>query len=118
MMRRLAAVVPLIHVLDGWMQAAYEWNPNLIGGTWAGDPIGWELRHNYALIESMSHSVGSVFARTCQVLFLQLLKASRDEIEKRHANHAYAEDFERVILPQLMPLDQLLRGATSSRTPR
>ena len=111
MMRRLAEVVPLIHILDGWMQAAYEWNPNLIGGTWAGEPIGWELRHNYELIESMNHAVGSIFARTCQVLMLQLLKASREEIEKRQSarNPHYAEDFERVILPQLAPLTELIR---------
>jgi hypothetical protein len=112
MMRRLAAVVPLIHILDGWMQATYEWNPNLIGGTWAGEPIGWELRHNGDLIESMNHAVGSIFARTCQVLMLQLLKASREEIEKRQSarNPHYAEDFERVILPQLAPLTELLRA--------
>ena len=108
MMRRLAAVVPLIHQLKGWMEAAYEANPSSISGAWSGEPLGWEIRHGYAMNKTMEVSVANIFARTCQILFLQLLKTSKAEIEKRQ-KPGYADAFERIILPQLMPLSELIR---------
>lgn len=108
MMRRLAAVVPLIHQLKGWMEAAYEANPNSISGTWSGEPLGWEIRHGYFMNKTMEVSVANIFARTCQVLFLQLLKTSKAEIEKRQ-KPGYSDAFEHIILPQLMPLSELIR---------
>ncbi len=108
MMRRLAAVVPLMHQLKSWMEAAYEANPNSISGAWSGDPLGWEIRHGYFMNKTMEVSVANIFARTCQVLFLQLLKTSKAEIEKRQ-RPGYAEAFEHILLPQLMPLSELIR---------
>jgi hypothetical protein len=97
LLRHLASVVPVISELYLLVERAVP-------------STDWRLRFAPRIIDGMGYGVGEVFAAACQVVFLQLLNASRDAIRARlEIIDGYAAHFERVLLPQLRTLNELLR---------
>jgi hypothetical protein len=109
-LRHLATVVRKIDDLHSWVSPTYQANADLISGGWKGQAISWLIRFDADFFTSINRNVGWVFITTCQVLFLQLLNSSKVEIEKRYDNHAFAENFRQVLLPELQTLEQLVRA--------
>ena len=117
-LRHLATVVRKIDDLHTWISPTYQANADLISGGWKGQAISWLIRFDADFFPSVSRNVGWVFITSCQVLFMQLLNSSKVEIEKRYENHAFAENFRQVLLPELQTLDQLVRAQNILPTPR
>ena len=110
LLRQLAATVPWISTLHEGLKTAINAMPEKIEGTWQNRAASWTLRFDYDLNTTMSESVGRLFAMTCQVVFLQLLGASRDAIDARLTDlDTFTSYFEQAVLPQLRSLDELLR---------
>jgi hypothetical protein len=55
-------------------------------GSYRGEPVSWRLRFDRVYIPEMRQSVAHLFMRGCQVVMLQVLRSSRDEIDKRLDN--------------------------------
>jgi len=108
-LRHLARVVPRITQLSELLQQTYARHKHLVGGTWGGRPVSWNLHFLHELSPAMKDSVGFVFGSGCQVLLLQLLRQSRDEIDSRLANFAtYAHNFERFLVPEMARIERLI----------
>jgi hypothetical protein len=111
LLQHLAAAAPLIHELSSLIQDIYTKPENAakIRGYRHGSSAGWELDFISELLDAMGRSVGYLFAMTCRVLLLQLLRASRQGIMDRQRNPGYADRFEQLVKAQVTPLDDLKR---------
>jgi len=108
-LKRLARLVPKISRLHSNVIHYTEF----LGGDWG-------LAYLSNLNKRFEHSIGLIFAMSCQVIFMQLLTASRLAIEARQ-NSSYVERFRIAVLPQLMSileLEQLLDALRSPDTAR
>jgi len=94
-LRRLAAVVPKMSILYSDVQHYMEF----LGGAW-----GYDFVQKFN--ERFQGSIRLIFKMACQVIFLQLLNASRRAIEDRQ-NDDYGKRFQIAILPQLMSIYEL-----------
>jgi hypothetical protein len=109
-LRHLAETVTVITDLERWVQEMYKAQPDLIEGDFKGEWARWSLAFGYEFVGTMKRAVASIFAMTCQVLFLQLLNASHDAIKTRLTNiDAFSAYFEAAVLPQLKTIGELLR---------
>ena len=109
-LRKLATVVPDLDRLNQWLTASYQEHGDLISGSRRGEPVSWLIQFHSELNRSADRKVGWLFVVTCQVLLLQLLASSRQEIGKRIGNAAFAQNFEQVLLPQLEIVHELQRA--------
>ena len=109
-LRHLATVVPDLDRLNQWLTASYQEHGDLIRGSRQGEPISWLIQFHSELNRSADRNVGWLFVVTCQVVLLQLLASSRQEIHKRIGNAAFAQNFEQVLLPQLETVHELQRA--------
>lgn len=110
--QHIAGVAPLItqlaNRLTGCQNSVYRGHEHQFRGTYQHDLSGWQYRLILELDQRMKRSAAVIFGRTCQILLLQLLLTSRSEIEQRRGNRSYAQNFERVIIPQLRRIDELI----------
>lgn len=85
LMRYVCGTCPLIHELSELMGSVYE-EPSvrkLITGFRHNDPGGWMLEFYKEHSPIMGWSVAWIYVRTCQLMMLQLLRASHEEIVTR-----------------------------------
>ena len=108
-MRHLAAVVPDITLLSHVIDRLYDRHADKISGTWQNNVNGWLLRFHYALGDAMRDAVGYIFAMTCRIFMLQLLRTSREQIIARMDNPVYADIFEQLVITQLADIEELKR---------
>lgn len=109
-LRHLATVVPLISQVKDEINRVYRARADLIEGVWKGKPLSWLNRWKYDfVVKGMERHVGLIFVMTCNVIFRQLLNTSRENIDKRD-NPGFFEHFRKVVLPQLVDIDDLLRA--------
>ena len=112
LMRHLAGVTPLISELSRSIDSIYRKpeHRHKISGFRENDPIGWHLDFLKELTPLMKEAVGYLFAMTCRVLMLQLLRGSRTAIQNRLNNFAtYAPLFEQLVLTQLADVNELIQ---------
>jgi hypothetical protein len=108
-LRRLARITPMITRLALQIERVYPSYAHLIGGAWYNDYYGWGFRFWLELDARMKRSVALIFGRACQVLLLQLLRASRQEISSRLENiEIYASIFRTFIVPRLKDIQTLM----------
>lgn len=116
-LRQVAATVPKLTELSRRMQRLYEqlYDPDCpqAGSTGFG---GWVLDFLEDFQPALERAVGRLFIRTCQVVLLQLLRASRAHILERLGNdpdrhseesNRYLRDFATRIREWVLPLEEL-----------
>jgi hypothetical protein len=110
LLRHLAGVTPLIREAATRLGDELMARQDLIRGTWHGQGEYWRRHFWEDLSGGVRKAVGTIFMLTCRVVFLQLLKASRNAIEE-HSRHLddYARLFEAVVVPYLFEIDELTR---------
>ncbi len=104
--QRLVVLLRPLRELGDEISAAYRVHYTARGA--APAYVKWLLGFSEELHARLHRGAGHLFMSTCRVLMMQLLNASRNEIEARKAP-AYAELFKRLILPRLEDVDTLLR---------
>jgi hypothetical protein len=110
--RHLAGVVPLITRLSSIVRLVYAKpeHRGKIQGHWGHDPSGWSLHFLMELTPEMKSAVAYMFAATCQIILLQILRSSREQIQARlNRMDQYAAAFEQVIVPSLMKIEEITR---------
>ncbi|MFA7587313.1 MAG: hypothetical protein WCY11_14140, partial [Novosphingobium sp.] len=79
-----------------------------LGGRFRTEPVGWVLRFEEAVSPNMKAGVGEIFAQTCQIVMLQLLDTSAQQIAARQRNlHAYAPLFREILIRRLSDIGTL-----------
>jgi hypothetical protein len=88
LLRFIAGVCPLVTELSRLMGSVYAlpYVRSLIRGRYNNHHIGWMLHFHMEHTPAMRDSIAHLYMRACQVVMLQLLRASRVEIDKRLAN--------------------------------
>jgi hypothetical protein len=111
LLRHLAGVVPAITELSGSLQDVMAENGKLIAGDYEGAAGSWMLQFVEELHGILDEAVGDLFKMTCRVVLLQLLNTSRAAIDARRLEpgfSAFAGLFERIVVPQLADIDELM----------
>ncbi|EKV27266.1 hypothetical protein C882_1768 [Caenispirillum salinarum AK4] len=87
-MRYVAGVTPLLTRFQHLMVEVYDLPPikRMITGTFEGDGVGWALAFYKRYSPTVERATGALFKRTCQIVMLQLLRASEQQIRARLAN--------------------------------
>lgn len=114
LMRRLAQAAVRIADLRRMVRDCYMQGPgrHLLGG-WFGEQrngnVSWVLRFEEAVAPPMKEGVGAIFSQTCQVLMLQLLVTSAEQIVARQRNlAAYAGIFQDILVRRLANIGTLM----------
>jgi hypothetical protein len=109
-MRHLATVTPRITHLTHMIDAIYgkpEHVAKVIGDRYASY-TGWFIDFGSTMNGLQKRATGSIFAATCRVVLMQLLRSSQKGIKDRLANlDAYARIFEELIKLQLADITEL-----------
>jgi hypothetical protein len=84
-LRHLAGTMPYITRLERSIADAYSdsANSSRLGGMYKNNPTSWLLHFYEESTPAAKESVGWIFLYGCQILMLQLLRASREGIEAR-----------------------------------
>jgi hypothetical protein len=112
-LRHLAGTLPYITRLERAIAEAY-WdssNSSRLGGMYQNNPASWLLHFYEESTPSAKGSVGWIFLYGCQVLMLQLLRASKEAIEARldpAVFPKYAEFFEQIVFCLLADQAELM----------
>ena len=114
-MRHLGATTPiitqLVHLIDrGYTLPQFAAH---FTGSYRNDPMLWLLRFHEALTPEIKESVARIYQYTCQIVLLQLLRHSREQIQLRLTNFdRYFPLFEQLITAFLANQAELerLRG--------
>jgi hypothetical protein len=119
-MRHLAGVVYRLDILSDAVVYVMQQPENIsrVTSAWRNDPSGWGLHFYMEYTPKIKESVAHHFARTCQILLLQLLQSSKTAIESRLFGNFdnYAERFEQYIVPQLQKIEDLMELRSRLRT--
>lgn len=110
LMRRLSQAAARIAALRRLIRRVYLNGEGRaqIGGDFARNPVGWVLRFEEAVSPNMQEGVGTIFAQTCQIIMLQLLETSAQEITARKQNlRLYAPLFREVLIRRLCDIGGL-----------
>ncbi|RUN74785.1 hypothetical protein EJC47_19715 [Sphingomonas sp. TF3] len=88
LLRYLGGTCPLIERAARLMTTIYQLPEVslLITGFRRADTVGWMLDFYKQHTPSMKGAVGTIYVRACQIMMLQLLRSSRDEIDARLDN--------------------------------
>lgn len=79
-----------------------------LGDTYATNHVGWVLRFDEAVAPAMFEGVGEIFTQACQIIMLQLLETSMQQITARQRNlHVYAPLFRDVLVRRLSDIGTL-----------
>jgi len=107
-LQRAASAVPRITDLQGLVRQIYHDNRE-----WFDEDHGidrWTIDFIVEMADTLRASIGYLFAQACRILMMQLLRASRTEILHRLDDvHLVAQIFQAAILPQLVPVVELMR---------
>ncbi|MGV9818733.1 hypothetical protein [Nocardia xishanensis] len=110
LLRHLASVIPKLTELSAMIRRTYA-EPAIferIGGPWNESSPGWNLHFLIELTPALIDSVGRIFVRSCQVLLLQRLQASREAIDQRIANlPTYLPVLKKLILGFVLRVEDL-----------
>lgn len=104
LLRRLAQAAARIAQLRAMVRTTYLDGPGraALTGDYATNPVSWVLRFEEMMQPALEEAVGAIFTQTCQVLMLQLLASSADQIAARKQNlKAYAPVFADVVVRRL-----------------
>ncbi|WP_404385375.1 hypothetical protein [Caenispirillum salinarum] len=87
-MRYVAGVTPLLTRFQHLMVEVYDLPPvkRMITGTFEDDGLGWALAFYKRYAPTVERATGTLFKRTCQIVMLQLLRASEQQIRARLDN--------------------------------
>lgn len=111
-MRHLAGVTPRISDLVRLIHVIYskpEHSQKVLADRYASYS-GWFIDFGSTINGMQKRAVGYIFAMTCRVLLMQLLRSSRKGIDDRLKNiEAYSTIFEELIRLQLSDLSELSR---------
>lgn len=79
-----------------------------LGDEYATNHVGWVRRFDEAVSPAMKEGVGEIFAQACQIIMLQLLETSAQQIAARQRNlHVYAPLFRDVLVRRLSDIGTL-----------
>lgn len=110
LLRRLSQVAGKIAELRSTIRTFYMDGPGRtrLGGRYAREPVGWVRRFEEAVSPNMKEGVGEIFAQTCQLVMLQLLDTSAQQIAARQRNlQAYAPLFRDILIRRLSDIGTL-----------
>jgi len=108
-MRHLAGLVRDAKLLAQATHHVYTRHADKITGTWACEVTSWALQLFKAFSPALDRAVAAIFAETCRVILMQLLRSSAQHIQARlDLIEPYAEQFEAVVVPRLARLEDLL----------
>lgn len=100
LLRFVAGTCPLVTQLIRLMTRIYSLpeTANAHFGRYRGRVSGWLLRFHIAHTPTMRDAVGHIYMRACQVMMLQVLRTSQEQIEQRiNGFHRYFPVFEGLI---------------------
>ncbi|MFT8245007.1 hypothetical protein [Roseomonas sp. BN140053] len=108
-LRRLAQAAALCARLTRLLQeVSIGEGARLLSGDYADYPHHWFRDFGYAAWPRLERAVGRIFTAGCQLVMLQLLNTSREQIAARQRNlHAYAPLFQEIMLARLSDLGAL-----------
>jgi hypothetical protein len=112
LLRRLAQAAVRIADLRRMVRDCYMHGAGsrLLSGRYAegNGNVSWTLRFDEAVSPAMKEGVGEIFTQTCQVLMLQLLVTSAEQIVARQRNlSAYAGIFQEILVRRLSDVGTL-----------
>ena len=109
-LQRLAGLLDqVIDLGDDTLRVYKAWWENLCG-RWYQYPSGWGLAFHVLFHPIKVDAVGNLFKSTCRILLLQLLEASRSQIDARKKNlTTYAPVFEVVLRAYFTNKGELLK---------
>lgn len=110
LLRRLAQAAVRVAELRRMIRRTYldGEGRGLLGGRYAANPVGWVLRFEEAVSPAMLEGVGAIFAQACQVIMLQLLETSAQQIAARRRNLGqYAPLFREILIRNLSDIGGL-----------
>lgn len=100
MLRHVAGTAPLVTELTSLMSSVY-FLPSVYRsyfGRYRNQPAAWMLHFHLEHTPEMRSAVGRIFIRGCQIVMLQVLRSSAEQIEQRRQNFdAYFEVFSHLI---------------------
>jgi hypothetical protein len=110
LLRRLSQAAARIAQLRRLIRTFYlnDAGRTLLTGEYATNPVGWVLRFEEAVSPPIKEGVGEMFAQACQLVMLQLLDTSAQQIAARKENlHAYAPLFRDILVRRLSDIGTL-----------